>query len=140
MTTLSFVVPGVPVPKGRPRVVRGHTFTPKRTTAYEAKVSWAALVARRNATRSGIAWDLGAESFRVTLVVFAKDRRRTDVDNIEKGILDACNGILWNDDSQVDDLRTVRTVDKGNPRVVVLVKTATREDAFVEAIAAAVAA
>ena len=43
----TFTVPGQPVPKGRPRTVsrdgKSHTYTPKRTKAYEL-LAGAALV------------------------------------------------------------------------------------------------
>lgn len=35
---VKFTIPGIPVPKARPRVVRGHTYTPKKTKDYEALV------------------------------------------------------------------------------------------------------
>lgn len=36
--TINFTVPGPPIAKGRPRIARGHAYTPKRTHEYEAKV------------------------------------------------------------------------------------------------------
>jgi len=39
-----------------------------------------------------------------------------DVDNI-KALLDACAGILWADDGQIEDLHTMKGFDKENPRV-----------------------
>ena len=36
-------------------------------------------------------------------------KRSGDVDNLAKGVLDACNGILWADDSQVVKLTTAKT-------------------------------
>jgi Holliday junction resolvase RusA-like endonuclease len=41
-------VPGVPIPKGRPRMTRtGHTYTPSRTRGYEAIVREYAALAMR---------------------------------------------------------------------------------------------
>ena len=34
----SFIVPGQPIPKGRPRVTRFGTYTPKRTQQFEASI------------------------------------------------------------------------------------------------------
>ena len=44
---LNFVVPGKPVPKGRPRLGKGHVYTPKKTKDYEKKVAMVALQARQ---------------------------------------------------------------------------------------------
>jgi Holliday junction resolvase RusA-like endonuclease len=35
------------------------------------------------------------------------DKRRCDVDNLQKLLLDACNGILWKDDSQIVEIKAV---------------------------------
>jgi Holliday junction resolvase RusA-like endonuclease len=48
------------------------------------------------------------ERYTVTIHVFAPDKRRRDLDNIAKSILDGCNGVLWADDAQVDGLTVVR--------------------------------
>lgn len=46
---------------------------------------------------------------RVTITAFPPDRRRRDLDNMLKGLLDALtHGGAWDDDSQIDDLRIVR--------------------------------
>ena len=35
-----FTIPGEPTGKARPRVVKGHAYTPAKTKAYEDKVRW----------------------------------------------------------------------------------------------------
>jgi len=45
------------------------------------------------------------------------DKRKHDLDNYIKGILDACNNIIWVDDTQVWYIRARRYFDKENPRV-----------------------
>lgn len=45
------------------------------------------------------------------------DRRKHDVDNI-KGLLDALSGILWEDDSQINELYTHKAIDKENPGIL----------------------
>lgn len=45
----------------------------------------------------------------VHLVVYPPDRRKRDLDNLPKSILDALtHAAVWGDDSQVDDLRITR--------------------------------
>jgi Holliday junction resolvase RusA-like endonuclease len=48
-------------------------------------------------------------------------RKNADMDNVLKGVLDACKGICWNDDKQVDDKRAIRC-EGGDPRVEVEVE------------------
>lgn len=51
----------------------------------------------------------------VTIECFPPDRRRRDLDNVAKGLLDALSHAgVWHDDEQIDDLRIVRReVTKG---------------------------
>ncbi|MBQ7199369.1 MAG: RusA family crossover junction endodeoxyribonuclease [Selenomonadaceae bacterium] len=43
------------------------------------------------------------------------NRNYGDIDNLAKGILDACNGILWKDDSQIVQLEVVKRVTDSKP-------------------------
>jgi Holliday junction resolvase RusA-like endonuclease len=52
----------------------------------------------------------------VKLYVY-RPRRRGDLDNTLKVILDALNGIAWVDDGQIEMLHVERFDDKTNPRV-----------------------
>lgn len=114
LTNVSFVVPGEPVAKERPRAGRNGFYTPRATLDYERAISAAA----HNAMK-------GAEAFSGPVVVWvrwvatppaswSKKRRqeaingllrphasRKDVDNVAKTLLDGCNGIVWGDDRQV---------------------------------------
>lgn len=47
---------------------------------------------------------------------FWKDKRK-DIDSGIKSLLDACSGILFLNDSQVEDLHVFKRCDKANPRV-----------------------
>ena len=53
----------------------------------------------------------------VTLKVFLAKGRRMDAGNAPKSCLDACNGIIWKDDSQIQDLRVLMFYRDPNPRV-----------------------
>lgn len=47
-----------------------------------------------------------------------------DVDNYAKAVLDGLNGILWDDDDQIVDLRVIKEyVDSGNARIEVEVRS-----------------
>lgn len=51
---------------------------------------------------------------KVRIKLFFKDKRKRDVDNYLKGILDSFNGILWNDDSQIYCLQVTKELSKDN--------------------------
>lgn len=53
---------------------------------------------------------------KVKVALWWGDRRRHDVDNI-KALLDSLTGILWVDDSQIQELSITKGVDKSSPRV-----------------------
>lgn len=113
---LTFIVPGKPVPKGRPRVTkRGHAYTPKRTKDYEAHVKQHALMARASARQRKAVGQCA-----VTIEV-RKAHHAADLDNIGKAILDACNDILYEDDKQVTDLHIYKADGEAGVTVTVRV-------------------
>ena len=117
MRELRFSVHGVPRPKERPRKgASGKFYTPAATRSYEGLVRFFAAAAAKGCpfpTSTRLA---------VSLSVYWPDQRRRDIDNAAKAILDACNGILWMDDSQVDELHVYRLHDAARPRVDVTVR------------------
>lgn len=126
---LSFVVPGKPVPKGRPRFGKGRTYTPAETRDYEALVRARVIDAKRSFDMGDLECLEGpvAVSIRIyedrepPFVVVAvsalgpkKSRTwRGDIDNVGKAILDGLQSFrlggklipgLIGDDSQVVQL------------------------------------
>ena len=57
----------------------------------------------------------------VWLHAFWANARRRDLDNAAK-CLDGANGIIWHDDSQIDELHVYRRVDVAHPRLEVIVE------------------
>lgn len=57
----------------------------------------------------------------VVLELYFKDKARRDVDNFNKLVLDAGSGILWQDDSQIQELIIRKYLDKLKPRVELMV-------------------
>ena len=52
---------------------------------------------------------------------FFKTKRRRDLDNQNKLILDALTGIAYEDDSQISELHLFRGYDNANPRIEVAI-------------------
>ena len=97
MTVYSITIPGRPVPKGRPRLgVHGrkaYVYTPPKTKEYEKLVGWVAKTTGCKPVGEPVA---------VVLDIYV--RRRMDVDNVAKSVLDGLNGIAYQDDDQVVEL------------------------------------
>ena len=110
-----FTIPGKPQGKARPRVRRdGHAYTPEQTAQYEKIVRW-------YWHRSG-AIKLNGAIRAVILARYPVPKRdskkmqdakicgeipctiKPDWDNIAKIVLDALNGLAYDDDSQVTEL------------------------------------
>lgn len=121
---VSFRVPGKPVGKGRPRAAkRGKhitLYTPEETATYESTVALAASQAMYGEPLIEGPVDV---LMRIDLPVpssWSQRKQRDalsgtiipttkpDMDNVIKAIFDAINGVVWNDDTQVADLRVRR--------------------------------
>lgn len=119
-TAVTFIVPGTPVGKGRPKFARRGNFTvaytPQKTASYENLVKIAAHEAM-----GGKQIIEGAVAVMINLYVtppasWSQKKQRAalageifptskpDIDNCLKGIMDACNEIVWRDDKQAVDV------------------------------------
>lgn len=63
-----------------------------------------------------------AEPVELTVELFFKTKRKSDVDNFSKILLDALSGIVYEDDVQIQKLTTTKNYDKENPRIEVTIK------------------
>ena len=131
---IRIVLAGVPVAKGRARMTRaGFAYTPAHTRKSEAALRLAASEAMGDREPLSCA-------VRVTIAVFlpipiswsAKKRlsaaqgylvptSRPDLDNYVKAAFDACNTIVFRDDSQVAGLDVLKCYD-AKPRIEILVE------------------
>ena len=101
----------LPIPPANNRYYRhagGRTYLSGEARRYKSLVAGARLV---NETITG--------PVSITISVYARDKRRRDLDGYPKAIFDALTfAKIWNDDSQVDEMRVVRMPhDRKNPRV-----------------------
>jgi len=53
----------------------------------------------------------------VNIIIFFKDKRRRDWDNWHKLSMDALEGIVYKDDSQIQEAHIFKEIDKDNPRI-----------------------
>lgn len=111
---LAFKIDVEPVGKGRPRFTRdGHAYTPERTRKFEAAVRAHAyeFMRRMNAQRipEGVPIDVRVVALFPIPKSWTKKKKadatklipRIDVDNILKAVLDAMNGVVFEDDRQI---------------------------------------
>ena len=49
--------------------------------------------------------------------LFFGTRRVHDIDNFNKLLLDACTGLIWVDDRQIQEMTLRKNYDKKNPRI-----------------------
>lgn len=128
---LKITIEGTPLAKGRPRFARRgkfiSTYTPTKTRDHEAVVAEVGRIAM--GMKQLIT---GAVSVLIRFYMpipassskAAKKRmvdglelhtKKPDIDNLEKQYLDALNGIVWNDDSQIIALTAYKMYSE-NPR------------------------
>lgn len=116
MAIVVIVVPGEPVAKGRPRIVRNRfgpgvrAITPEKTKTFEGRVRDAAAASLgRRAPLTGRCELLVRAVFSLPRsrwkkrepVVESLREGRPDVDNLLKAVADALNGMAYLDDRQV---------------------------------------
>lgn len=129
--SITFVVLGDPVPKGRPRITtRGsfaHAYTPVKTKLYEKKIC---EQVKQTMLKIGMEI-IEAKPIKVDLTInlpipksFSKKKQiaavnktilpitKPDIDNIQKSVLDALNKVLWKDDSQIVEINTMKFYSK----------------------------
>ena len=115
MSGPEFIVYGNPLPKQSYRHSKHGGYTPKRIKDWQTKIGWVAKECTRPEER------LTAGDVTVWLHFYRSDKRRVDLDNLSKAVLDALNGIIWHDDKQVTTLHITKEYDRENPRVEIKV-------------------
>lgn len=137
---IQFTVPGDPRGKQRPRMTKyGTAYTPRETVAYEKLVKACMFRSIENGTSGTTRYK--TEPVCVTIIAYyriptsitkkvrerieagdEKPTKKPDADNIAKIIMDALNGLAYQDDRQVVALTVLKEYAKGTePRVEVTV-------------------
>lgn len=106
---MKFIIFGIPKPMPRPRVIQrsGKVWTYVPKTEYKEKIQW---VLKDEMIKSK--W------YKITsniylIVRLYNPNKLADIDNLIKMILDACQGICFNNDRQVRELNVKIIHDKG---------------------------
>ena len=131
---VEFVIPGEPVGKARPRVVRRGTFmktyTPVKTVDYEnlVKLEYRRQCGEKYIAGSpigmhivcyyGLARTDSKKKRQAKLEGAIRPTKKPDWDNVSKAICDALNGVAFHDDSQIVHCEVVKLYAE-NPRVEV---------------------
>lgn len=124
---VQFTVPGKPMGKQRPRVMRsGITFTPKETVNYETLVKLAYAQATREMFEGPLHMEIRAyyeipkstskKKAELMRTNVERPTKKPDIDNIVKIICDALNKVAYHDDSQIVGCEA-RKFYSDNPRV-----------------------
>ena len=111
MTTFMFDVPFVKG-KERPRFSRSgkHVYTPSKTIKAEREIRKAFLAAGGVKAPKGVEVTVHITTIRPLpksrpkRIESEPDIYRPDADNLSKAVLDALNGVAWDDDAQVTEL------------------------------------
>ena len=111
---VSFFVDGNPVPKQSYRAVKGGGYTDPRVKAWANTVAQVAKIHMMGK-------DMFIGNISIELQFFLPTKRRKDWDNLAKNVMDAMNGIVYKDDSQVTMATIEKAYDKNEPGVYVLV-------------------
>lgn len=104
-----------PLPKQRPRVVNGRAYTPSRTRDYENYI-------RKTASSVMLNKEPITEDVAVYLYFRRKGKRRADLDNLIKAIIDPLQEIVFINDSQIICLNSFVKYECENPGVDIIIK------------------
>jgi len=111
--------PFPPTPKGRPRFTRtGHAYTPKKTLDYEKTIAmyyvdqgftkYEGPVQIKLVFQMPIPKSFTKKKIELIKGGYLKYDKKPDLDNLAKSILDALNGIAYEDDSKITGLFLVK--------------------------------
>ena len=144
---IKFTIPGQPQGKGRARafIRGGHVahYTPEKTRSYEGVITTLAMEAMRGRAPSDRPMEVILKLFYPVPASWPQWKRtaalqgkimptvKPDVDNVEKAVKDACNGIAWRDDCQVCDVWKTKRYSEV-PRVEVIIQNIPLEPAQIK--------
>ena len=108
--TYTMTVNTTPVPKGRPRFYGGHAVTPEKTRVYEALLrhDWPHGIVQGDALKISMAFAFppptSLSKRKQDAMMYMLRTKKPDLDNLVKAVLDALNGVAFDDDSKVAEI------------------------------------
>lgn len=63
-----------------------------------------------------------AISLKIDIGLYFGTKRQCDWDNFHKLSMDACTGLVWDDDSQIQEATVSKFYDKVNPRIEIKIR------------------
>ncbi len=120
VNSLTFIIDGPPVPKGRPRVTRRGTYTPAKSANYETAVGWIAKAEMRGTPPLTGPLKVKIEAELPIPKSWSKTKKeaaerqeiqptsKPDADNLAKSVLDGLEGIAFEDDAQIVRLEVIK--------------------------------
>lgn len=132
---IRLTIPGVPIPKGRPRAtLRGRhaaVYTPKKTAKFERTVKLTAIAhgIRRPLevpirVEIDAYWPMLGQALKSSRRPRAPKATRPDADNVAKSVLDGLEGVAFKHDSTIVELvvRKWHAAQGEKPRTEVLIE------------------
>ena len=101
-------------------------YTLKKVQMFKERLAWIVLSKKENRKIISTIWNRDIE---MDIEVYIHDRRRRDIDNMLKGIMDALKGVVYSDDSLVSSVRiSKKMAEKPKTIIVVRVREKQRSD------------
>lgn len=129
--TISFEVPGVPVPQSRPRVSRYGTYYPPKVKAYREYIATIAKAAMSGREPLQGALEMSCTFFftppkntpkkALSMMYGTYHTKKPDADNLVKCVQDSLNGICYVDDAQIAVLHASK-VYADEPRAEIMIQ------------------
>ena len=136
---IEVVIDGEPVPQARPKMMRtGHVYTPEKSRVYKeiVRVSAKQVMKGRPPAKGpllvtmvvckSVPQSWSKKKQQAAYLDKVKPEAKPDLDNYIKAVWDGCNGILWEDDGQVVQVRAEKKYSS-KPCVIMKVYSAPKE-------------
>ena len=116
MTRFECTIPGNPIPWGRTEGSGKRRYKAERTRTYQETVGWYARQVWKGDPLK-VTLKLG-----MTLRFYRETAQWCDLDRLENNIMDALEGIVYENDVQIWAKHSEKAIDRENPRVEILVE------------------
>lgn len=113
------IIDGQPVPWHRAQHAGKRSYQHPLDREYQSIVGMVAQMAVAHRKQ----WRKDGE-YSIAIFAYRSDKRRCDVDNIAKNVMDALTKIVYADDAQVTSIAVTRAIDKQRPRIEIAISAA----------------